>query len=1092
MDDNEMLEYAVFHASPPENSYEALACTRGNTEEIASGPLDQLALYLSEAKGCQSSQSATSFKLQFVEGEKRSSWFTKGTLARFLHIVNAHEALKISNAIEEEMTQLEETKKFHISLYAKDQDKSTGRTTDISSLKEVGVTQQIKVETTSSDATKNELLRALDLRLAVLEDELAASFNRAAGATCSTQQISDLSEFAEHFGATDLRNFLLNLLARRPKNQPFDVSVSQRLSLQDMRNSDDNTNQDILDPAPQTVVKPVKDVALAKIAQAERQSSSESEESSESSDEDQSRSERSRSLVRSATPRRSASPMRRIQIGRSGSRRAASLTIKSLGHFPARERTASMRDADGSNNGDEEPDQLVNKPENPVRTMSVQDAISLFESKQKDQRLDFQKKKAPGEVSTSTTAKSVLRRWSAGMGDSFGHTAQENVSDAASQEAREESKPAEANVVSNIDESPQAAQSSADDSSSVPVENPIELAAPKVEEVIDRTTTTAEWSRQKEAELNQMMMKMMEIKPGKQRGVNGVDGIQQDVPNERRGGLYGQYREKRDEKLRAENAGKRAVKEAQIKVMKEGLEQSKAQIAAKSMNSAGRRDSPNHSQKPRRNSSPPLLAKKEVSKPAGTGKALSKTSPLPATRNSWSAGSLPKASGSLTPKTPSGPVVTNSTSNRRKPSTTPSTTQPSPRAERLQHTKVKKGTPPDAKPNLRSQEEKMPRSVTKSSKSSKSATTKSLPTLGDDSSALQAKPSFYNKVTKKSSVVPLESKPFLKRGTGIAPRGSPMATKAKVSRPDDPLKNSGNVIQPPDNESSVVMTESNAEVLEVEYVKPADTDADASLEEPLEKEISHNQTENCDHGKEDLDNGFKSAVELPVPEIQADEDVGISSAAWVEVEHEEGSTSCDSGMPSLTISPELASAETMSSPRVRHSLSQMLQADNNEPEIIEWGNAENPPALVYQKDAPKGFKRLLKFARKSKGEANVAGWASPSMYSEGEDDTEDSKAASKRSSDAVLRKVALQAKGYEPPKSMFSGSFDGANPSKRSMDQRGMNEFVPVQSSGGTATILDRLREGQSSASTTSTKATRSFFSLSTFRSNKSSETKLR
>jgi len=40
-------------------------------------------------------------------------------LFRFLHIVNMSEALKVANAFENEISQLEETKKFHISLYAK-------------------------------------------------------------------------------------------------------------------------------------------------------------------------------------------------------------------------------------------------------------------------------------------------------------------------------------------------------------------------------------------------------------------------------------------------------------------------------------------------------------------------------------------------------------------------------------------------------------------------------------------------------------------------------------------------------------------------------------------------------------------------------------------------------------------------------------------------------------------------------------------------------------------------------------------------------------------------------------------------------------
>lgn len=1081
VDENALLDYAVFHPSLTQNSYEAFACTKGKTVSVASGPLDQLALYLSEAKECHANPSSTSFKLELSESQKDTSWFTKGTLSRFLHIVNAPEALKNSNAIEEEMSQLEETRSFHISLYAKDQDKSVGRTTDIGGLKEVGVNQQIKVETASSEATKNELLRALEVRLMALEDELAASVNRAAGATCSVQQISDLIAFAEHFGAINLRNFLLKVVSRRLRNQPTDPSVPQPLFCA-------NPTRDILQPALQTVVQPVKNVVSpAKVAQAERQSS-ESEESSESSNEDQSCSERSRSLVRSAIPRRSASPMRRIQIGRSGSRRSTPLTIKSLSYFPTRERTTSVRDANGSSSGDEEPGQLPKKAENPVRRMSVQDAISLFESKQKDQNLDIQKKKALGEVSTSTAAKSVLRRWSAGMGDSFSHSTHENTSDPTPQGVLEENKSAEAKVESSdIDQCPQVAESSeADDSMLPPMGSPVEAVSHKGEEVNNRTTT-AEWSRQKEAELNQMLMKMMEIKPGKLRGINGGNGVQQDVSSERKGGFCSQHNEKKNEKLGAENVRKQAVKEAQFRVTKVSLEQRKAEMPSKSVSSTGRGDSSNHFQKARRNSSPLVLPKQEISKPAGMRKASSKTSPLPATRNSWSAGPLPRTRGTPTPKTPSASVLTNSTPIRRKPLTTASATQPSPRADRLPQTEVKKGNPPDAKPNLKVQKEKKQNPVTKSGKSAK---TKSPATPGDDSVALPAKPSFYNKVTKKNSVVPLESKPFLKKGTGISPRGSPMTVKPKVSQPDDPSENSGNLAQLRDDESSVLMTVSNPEVHVVKCVQPADDDAipatpevlldnDVSLEVPLDNDVTLNQTDDRDQCKDDLDSDFKNAVELPVPEIQIEEDVGISSAAWVEVEHEEGSASCDNGLPDLSVSPELTSATaSSSSPRVRHSLSQMLQADNIEPEIIEWGNAENPPSLIYQKDAPKGLKRLLKFARKS---------SSPSLYSEGEDETDESKAASKRSSDAVLRKAALQAKGYEPPKFMFSG-----NSSKKPMEHGGMNEFMPVQSSGGTATILDRLREGQPSATATSTKATRPFFSLSTFRSNKSSETKLR
>lgn len=59
--------------------------------------------------------------------------------------------------------------------------------------------------------SRNELLRAMDLRLTALREELAASFNRAIGATCSVKEVADLDAFAQHFGAENLRYLILIL-----------------------------------------------------------------------------------------------------------------------------------------------------------------------------------------------------------------------------------------------------------------------------------------------------------------------------------------------------------------------------------------------------------------------------------------------------------------------------------------------------------------------------------------------------------------------------------------------------------------------------------------------------------------------------------------------------------------------------------------------------------------------------------------------------------------------------------------------------------------------------------------------------------------
>ncbi|XP_042378741.1 uncharacterized protein LOC121971503 isoform X2 [Zingiber officinale] len=1068
-----ILDYALFNISSKENRYEVLICKEGKFENLACGPLDQLAVHLAQVKQCQSNPSRNNFKLELANTFEISSWFTKSTLASFLGIVSSPDVVRTTTAVANEMSQLEDTRRFHLSIYDKQNPDHAGDATAGSHFEGVGLTNT-KVEAGASDATKNELLRAIELRIVVLKEELVASFSQAAGATLSVKQLSDLAKFSQHFQVRDLRDPLSKYLSLISEDQLAESSVKEECS-----DGSKNNPEDIIEgiyTLSAAIGKPkssTEGISPAKIAQAERKSSTESDNSSESTDEDQTFNERSRPVVRSATPRRAASPMRRVQIGRSGSHRSTALTIKSLSYFSTREKIPTSKDTDENNSGDEQTDQPVKKSDKTVRRMSVQEAISLFENKQKDNNLDGQKRRASGDNSLINN-KTVLRKWNSGLTDSLNHY-QENASDPLSQSScslhvEEDNKMTPAKTESCISpgnlntasETAQIAASPEVEIVAISKDGPVDSLSSETGKIDDGDTASAEWSKQKEAELNQMLTKM-ERKLGNYSNPNTGSGGSLSISNKQRGGFYSQYKAKRDEKLRADNGNKHPVMEKKLRVLQETLKPSKAEPAFKSGVTAKRLDNLVRSQRPQRNSPPPVLQKTEVSKSVVSKKASVKPSSLPITRASWSSGSLPKRSGAQPVKISSKVSCDTTPSRPRSQPVRP--TPPSPKIEKPLHQPRDK---PEAKAEVkriaRGQGEKKQKTPVNTNITVKNKNPTASP---DESASSVAKPSFYDKVTKKGSVVPLEVKPARKfSGTGhVADRG---LTKSRIIESDASSKRSDNSIQVEEKEQT---PETMNKVLEADLAEQAN-DVHANLVTSLDNCLNLEKTETVDQSLADVDNANHNSIEPLVAEIQPDEDISISSVAWVELERDVP-TACDTGLSNASISNVLE-PPLISSPRVRHSLSQMLQADSNEPDAIEWGNAENPPALIYHRDAPKGLKRLLKFAHKSKGEANVTGWASPSINSEGEDDVEDPKSAYKNNFD-MSRRTSLHEKSYSQLKAMVNESLHDHNSNKRAGagDYLGVHDVLP----------------GSSAA--TSTKA-RSFFSLSTFRSSKSNETKPR
>ncbi|GFZ15135.1 hypothetical protein Acr_24g0013250 [Actinidia rufa] len=126
IDANAPLDCAEFQLLPSQDRYEACVCSGNKVEAIASGLLGQLVLHLPLLKDLFSRRSNAKFKLRPPKNLESCQWFTKATLTRFLHVVGSPNILNTVNAIEDEISQLEDARKFHLSLYTKDRRDHSG------------------------------------------------------------------------------------------------------------------------------------------------------------------------------------------------------------------------------------------------------------------------------------------------------------------------------------------------------------------------------------------------------------------------------------------------------------------------------------------------------------------------------------------------------------------------------------------------------------------------------------------------------------------------------------------------------------------------------------------------------------------------------------------------------------------------------------------------------------------------------------------------------------------------------------------------------------------------------------------------------
>ncbi|XP_024026690.1 uncharacterized protein LOC112093105 isoform X3 [Morus notabilis] len=204
MKSDTLLDYAVFQLSPKRSRCELLVSSGGYTEKLASGSVKPFLTHLKVAEE-QVALAVQSIKLESEKSKNAETWFTKGTLERFVRFVSTPEVLELVNTFDAELSQLEAARKIYSQGMGEKPPGALGGNG-------AGITA-------AADATKKELLRAIDVRLTAVRQDLTTAYARASAAGFNPDTISDLQVFADRFGAHRLNEVcakFTSLCQRRP------------------------------------------------------------------------------------------------------------------------------------------------------------------------------------------------------------------------------------------------------------------------------------------------------------------------------------------------------------------------------------------------------------------------------------------------------------------------------------------------------------------------------------------------------------------------------------------------------------------------------------------------------------------------------------------------------------------------------------------------------------------------------------------------------------------------------------------------------------------------------------------------------------
>ncbi|KAK0608852.1 hypothetical protein LWI29_036980 [Acer saccharum] len=246
------LDSVLFQLTPTRTRCDLVILANGKTEKIASGLLNPFLAHLKTAQD-QMAKGGYTIILEPEHG-KDVTWFTKGTVERFVRFVSTPEVLERVYTIESEILQIEEAiaiqsnNEIGLSTVEEIPAKPVESIEGNRPLLDTGDEKAIVLykpgahppeengSAVQEGNSKVQLLKVLETRKTVLRKEQGMAFARAVAAGFDVDNMAPLKSFAESFGALRLKDACVKFVElwkrKHETGQWFEIEEAEAMSSQ--------------------------------------------------------------------------------------------------------------------------------------------------------------------------------------------------------------------------------------------------------------------------------------------------------------------------------------------------------------------------------------------------------------------------------------------------------------------------------------------------------------------------------------------------------------------------------------------------------------------------------------------------------------------------------------------------------------------------------------------------------------------------------------------------------------------------------------------------------------------------------------------